>query len=257
MGKRILYLKLGAVPGMNEKIRTYLQRYADIGTTVDVFTLPSGPRHLEYEYYQALAGAQTLKAIKQAEKDGYDGVIIGCFDDPVLDAAREICDHTCVVGPAEAAMDIAATLGERFSIIVGREKWIPRMRINVDKYGHHGHLASFRSLNLGVLDFQSDTALTQKRLRDEIGLAIEHDNAEVVILGCTMEFGFFSQLQKEFTIPILDAMLCGLKRAEYLIGLKHGMGWYTSKVGKYKGPEPKEVRDWHLPEVFGLGNLWD
>jgi allantoin racemase len=38
-----------------------------------------------------------------------------------------------VTAPAEASMHIAVTLGQRFSIIVGRTKWIPLMRENVIK----------------------------------------------------------------------------------------------------------------------------
>jgi allantoin racemase len=40
-----------------------------------------------------------------------------------------------VVGMAEASLFIACTLGHRFSIIVGRRKWIPKMSDNVLLYG--------------------------------------------------------------------------------------------------------------------------
>ena len=137
------------------------------------------------------------------------------------------------------------------------DKWIPTMMQNVVKYGHKDRLASFRSLGMGVLDFQQDHKITEARMREEIRAAIEQDKAEVVILGCTMEFGFFRKLQEEFSVPILDAMLCGFKNCEYLVELKHTAGWYASKRGRYEGPDPKEIRDWNLPEDFHMGDIWD
>jgi len=257
MGKRILYIKPAAYDSLNKRIKAYLEQYADDGTSVDVVSMPKGPRHLEYEYYQTLAAPQILQAVLQGEKQGYDAAVIGCFDDPALSAAREICQRMCVAGPAEAAMAIAASLGEKFSVIVGRDKWVPRMRENVLKYGHAEHLASFRPLGLGVLEFQQDPAHTARRMREEIGRAIQEDKAEVIILGCTMEFGFFAELQREFGVPVLDAMLSGFKYAEFLAGLKQGPGWYASQVGKYASPDQGEIHAWGLPEDFGLGDLWD
>lgn len=261
--KKILYIKPSHPAGegndnaISMQIKEYLQSYADPGTTVDIVAMPRGPMHLEYEYYQQLAALEMLNAVKRAENQGYDGAIIGCFDDPALAAAREICHNMCVAGSAESSMGLAATLGSRFSVIVGRDKWIPRMRENVVKYGHQEHLASFRSLGLGVLDFQVDHQRTIDRMREETERAIKEDKAEVIILGCTMEFGFYTQLQKEFGVPVLDALICGLKHAEYLVGLKQTAGWYFSKAAQYAGPDAAEIRSWNIPADYGMGDLWD
>lgn len=256
MGKRILYIKPSAYATLNGDIRSYLEKYSDVDTEVEVWSMPRGPQHLEYEYYQALASQEILKAVLRAEQEGFDAAVIGCFDDPSLDAAREICRDMVVTGPAEAAMGLAASLGERFSVIVGRDKWVPRMRENVVKYGHSAHLASFRPLGLGVLDFHRDPAFTAQRMREEVRRAITEDKAEVIILGCTMEFGFFEQLQQEFGVPVIDVMLAGFKHAEYLAALKQKIGWCTSRVGKYAPPPASEICDWGIPADYDLQGLW-
>ncbi|MBE3086875.1 MAG: hydantoin racemase, partial [Bacteroidetes bacterium] len=120
---------------------------------------------------------EILRLVKEAENKGYDGAIIGCFYDPVLYAAREICEHMVVSAPAESSMHIAATLGRSFSIIIGRNKWILEMNDNVHKYCFADKLASFRSVNLGVLDFHADPAHTEQMMRQEINLAIKEDRA--------------------------------------------------------------------------------
>lgn len=257
MLKKILYIKPSAYDTMNADIKKYLNKYKDEGTDIDVLSMPHGPKHLEYLYYQSIASHEILKSIKVAEKNGYDAAIIGCFDDPALYTAREICETMFVVGPAESSMKIATTLGEKFSIIVGRDKWISQMYENVYKYGFANKLASFRSLGLGVLELHHDPSFTAKRMREEIGKAIREDKAEVILLGCTMEFGFFEELQSEFNVPVIDVMLASFKYAEFLISLKKKMNWFTSKILTFASPPSEEIHQWNIPLDYNLGNIWD
>ena len=257
MTKKILYIKPSAYNTMNSEVKQYLEKYKDQGTEVDVVSMPRGPRHLEYLYYQSMACHEILKAVKRAEKDGYHAAVIGCFDDPGLYPAREICERMFVTGPGESGMQLAATLGGSFSIIVGRDKCIPQMHENVRKYGFAEKLASFRSLGLGVLELQADPDLTTERLRRETEKAIKEDRAEVIVLGCTMEFGFFEELQAEFGVPVIDVMLAGFKHAEFLAGLKQRMGWFTSKALTFASPPAEEIREWNIPTDYSLGDIWD
>jgi len=257
MSKRILYIKPTHYSAVNAQIKTYLQKYCDPGTQVDVICMPRGPQHLEYLYYQSIAKLEILKAVKRAEKQGYDAAVIGCFNDPGLYEAREICETMCVASPGEAAMGIASVLGSRFSIIVGRQKWVPQIRDNARKYGYAERLASCQSIELGVLDLQRDHAETAKRMRQACGRALLEDKAEVIILGCTMGFGFFAELQQEFKVPVLDPMICGLKQAEFLAGLYQQIGLYTSKVGAFATPPKGEIREWQLVQDYDLGDIWD
>ena len=54
--------------------------------------------------------------LKKANQDGYDAVILACFSDPGLDAAKEISTIP-VIGIEEATLHIAAMLGAKFSIM--------------------------------------------------------------------------------------------------------------------------------------------
>lgn len=257
MIRKIIYIKPSAYDTMNEDIKKYLNQYKDDKTLVNVVSMPRGPKHMEYLYYQSTAYQEILKSVKKAEKDGYDAAIIGCFDDPALYAAREICEQMFVSAPGEAAMQIASSLGGSFSIIVGRDKWVPQMRDNVRRYGHSERLASFRSLGMGVPEFQTNPTETFEKMRNEIRKAILEDKAEVIILGCTMEFGFFKRLQGEFGVPVIDVMLAALKHAEFLVGLKRNMDWFTSKILTYASPSAEEIRGWNIPRDYDLGDIWD
>lgn len=252
--KRILFLKVVAYSDLNTVIKEYLDEYKEEGTEIVVRNLDKGPKHLEYQYYQAIAGESILKEVLRARKDGFDAVVMSCFDDPFLYAAREISKNMVVTAPGEASMSLAALLGDRFSIIVGRDKWIPQMRDNACRYGFEKNLASFRSLGMGVLDFHKDEQAAMERMRKEIRLAIEKDGAEVIILGCSMQFGFYKELQEEFKVPVIDSMIAGLKHAEYLLGLKEKTGWTFSRRGLYEAPQEEEMRMWNIEddiESFG------
>ncbi|MCU0079935.1 aspartate/glutamate racemase family protein [Extibacter muris] len=182
-----------------------------------------------------------LEEVQRAEKDGFDAVIISCFDDPFLYLSREISQKIVVTAPGEASMHLAAMLGNQFSVIVGRDKWIPQMKENVHRYGLESKLASFRSLGMGVLEFHQDEEETVRRMKREIRSAIETDRAEVIILGCSMQFGFYEELQEEFQVPVIDSMVASLKHTEYLLQVREQTGWCFSRRGLYERPPEQEM----------------
>lgn len=254
---RILWINPFGSKLFDAPIGEFIDQAKAPGTKVDVVSLRRGPMHLEYHYYEALILADTLHEVRRAELEGYDAAVIGCFYDPGLMEAREIVQKLVVTAPAESAMHIAATLGHAFSIIVGRRKWIPKMHENVVKYGFDKQLASFKSVELGVYDFQKDKAETVRRLKAAAKEAVEEDRAEVIILGCTIEFGFYRELQKELGVPVIDAVIAPLKYAEFLVELRDRFGWAASKVYGYQAPPVEEIRDWKLEEQYGISGLWD
>ena len=93
-------------------------------------------------------------------------------------------------------------------------------------------------------------------MREEITIAINEDLAEAIVLGCTLQLGHFSELQKEFSVPVIDPILAGLKGAEQLIALRDNFGWYTSKICTYAGPPNHEIHDWGLVEKYNLEGLF-
>ena len=256
MTTRILWINPLGTDLVDQPIQEFLETANAPDTEIDVISLKRGPMHLEYHYYEALILADTLHEVRRAEKEGYDAAVIGCFYDPGLREAREITEHLVVTAPAEASMHIATTLGHAFSIIVGRNKWIPKMHENVVKYGFREQLASFKVVDLGVHDFQKDKGETERRLRAAAKEAVEKDRAEVIILGCTIEFGFYQELQEELKAPVIDAALAPLKYAEFLVELKKRLNWGQSKIYGYQSPPEDEIVEWKIEEQYGLENIW-
>ncbi|AYO31766.1 hydantoin racemase [Biomaibacter acetigenes] len=254
---KILWINPVGTDDFDKAIKDALDEIKQPQTQVDVVSLKRGPRHLEYRYYEALVIPETLHLIKQAEKDGYDAAVIGCFYDPGLHDAREIVEKMVVTAPAEACMHIAATLGHKFSIIVGRDKWIPQMMDNVVLNGLKDKLASFKSLGLGVYDFHADEKVTIQKLKDAAKEAVEKDGAEAIILGCTIQFGFYKELQEYVKVPVIDAIIGPFKYAEFLVELKDKFGWLHSKKYGFETPPLFEIKQWELEKQYDIKGLWD
>lgn len=255
--KRILFID--PVKETEEELGE-LKKYLDLspkqGVRIDALSLQRGPEHLEYHYYGALVAADLLHAVKKAENNGYDAAVIGCFYDPFLREAREICDRLVVTAPAESSLLLASSLSNRFSIIVGRRKWIPAMRENVLKYGFGEKLASFRILELGVSDFHANEGKAREKLIEEAREAVERDGAESLILGCTMQFGFYRELQELLNVPVIDVVWASLVYAEMLVDVRDRFGWKVSKKGGYETPPLKEIRDFDIEGQYGIKGLW-
>lgn len=194
---------------------------------------------MEYHYYEHLNLDETLRWVKKAEKEGYNAVIIGCFYDPGLREAREIVSIP-VIGVAEATMHVAATLGHKFSIIVGRRKWIPKMESNVYAYGLEKKLASFRILNFTVLKMAEEPERLKEAIFREAKNAVDKDGAEVVILGCTVESGFMKELTAKLRAPVLDPVVISWKYAEMLADLHYKLGLAHCKLYGYESPPEEE-----------------
>jgi allantoin racemase len=254
MQQQILYIH-PVVEEMEEEGICFLADQKREGTELTVVALPRGPEHLEYRYYEALVLVDILHLIREAESQGFDAAVIGCFYDVGLQAAREVAERMAVVAPCEASTHIAATLGDKFSIIVGRRKWIPEMLENVVRYGMKERLASFKSVDLGVLEFHQDEEETARRFREAGQEAVERDGAEVLILGCTATYGFFRELQEELGVPVIDSMIAAFKAAEFAAELKTRLGWSHSKIGGYESPRPEEFAPWRFEEQYDLGDL--
>ena len=202
---------------------------------VKVVHLKKGPVHLEYHYYEHLNLGETLEWVRWAEKEGFDAVVVGCFYDPGIREARELVSIP-VVFPAETTMHVAATLGHKFSIIVGRRKWIPRMESNVYIYGLEKKLASFRTIEFTVPRMGEEPEKLKKAILTEARKAIEEDGAEVIVLGCTGEAGFMKELIKKLKVPVLDPVVTAWKYAEIMADLYRKVGLTHSKLYGFEPP---------------------
>ena len=214
------------------------------GTEVHIACLPEADgrfTHIEYRSYETIVSRGIIRATRQAAREGFDALAIGCFYDTALHDAREISGEMAVTAPCLASCEIAASLANRFGIIVGRRKWVNQMNAVAREHGYGERVSGFYQVELGVNDFQTDHAETERRLVAAGRRAVEEDYAEALILGCTLEIGFYREIEKALGVPVIDPSIAALKRAEYAALLKRQCGWVPSRMWSCEPPPEEEI----------------
>src|SRR5438270_4110440 len=85
-----------------------------------------------------------IEAFKRAEKEGYDAVVpLGTLDLGV-DGGKSAVDIP-VVAPLQAALHVAAQVGERFGVVCYHPSAIPRHRAQTRAYGMESFIAGRRA----------------------------------------------------------------------------------------------------------------
>lgn len=214
------------------------ERVARPDTEISNVFLDAGPASVESFYDEAIAVPGVVAKVREAEREGMDAVIINCFGDPGLDAAREVVSIP-VVGPCEASMHLAAMLGHKFSVVTILERLVRELELHAQKYGVGWKLASARSVDLPVLDLEKGREQFVERMVERAVEAIEEDGAHVIVLGCTGFAGLDGQVtnglrDRGYHVPVVDPAGTALKVAETLVelGLAHSKKTYPPPPDK-------------------------
>ncbi|MEO9826681.1 MAG: aspartate/glutamate racemase family protein [Paracoccaceae bacterium] len=147
------------------------------------WTSHDGPPSIQGVEDGRLAEAPLLKLVEKASEQGATAIIIACFDDTALNAARKLA--TCpVIGIGQAAYHLAAIAGERFSVVTTLDVSVPILEANIQAYGLAGHLGKVRASGVPVLALEDDPHAARSQVVAELKSAAEEDHIDSVVLGC-------------------------------------------------------------------------
>ena len=241
---KVMYLNPVGDASHDQVFADMCRQYRMPGTEVHVTSLPPEDgafSHIEYRAYEAMVLRGIIRATRRAAREGFDALAIGCFYDTGLHDAREISGDMIVTAPCMASLEVATSLANRFGIIVGRRKWVNQMHGVVREHGQADKLSGFYHCGLGVNDFQADHSETSRRLMASARRAIDDDYAEAIILGCTLEIGFYRAMQAELGVPVIDPSVAAFTRAEHGARLKRQCGWVPSRKWSCEAPPEDEI----------------
>ncbi len=230
---RLLVVNPNTTASMTATIASAARLVAAPGTVIDARTSMAGPVSIEGYYDEAMSLPGLLHEIARGEADGAEAVVIACFDDTGLDAARALATIP-VIGLCEAACMTAAMLAKRFTVVTTLDRSRVPVEELVRRYGM-GDRANVRASNIPVLSLEDPNSGARDRLRSEIVKAIEDDKAEAIVLGCAGMADLARTLQREFGMPVIDGVGAAVKQAEALVA----QGLTTSKRGSYATPVTK------------------
>lgn len=163
-----------------------------------------------------------LERVKQAGKEKCDAVVVDCFSDVALEAAKTIA-HIPIIGPFETSLHVASLLADRFGIVLPREEGIPSCLRLASAYGMAERIASVKAFNIPFLEFRERKGEVEAKLA-KLAKESVREGAQLMIMGCTalfpaMGIGSAEKLSKKLGIMLIDVIGLSLRMAEILVEL--------------------------------------
>lgn len=218
-----------------EESRVYLKQFLHPKTQLDFVCIEHGFPSVESELHAAFNAPDVIRAAQQAEKDGYDGVFVNCFDDPGVYACRESMEIP-VFGGYQTAMITLLSLGERVAVITTDTPGLLSEERKARLAGLESRLAAIRKVDIGVLELDDKERLLAK-LVPACKALWEEDRVNAVSLGCTAMHYLIDDLRARLAaencpITVVEPLANGVKYLEHVIQmgytnslhLGHGMG---------------------------------
>lgn len=235
---RILVVNPNTNPKNTKVIADAIAPFAPLGVEVETVSPDKGPVGLESYYHNYIASVNVHKRIVEAEKEGYDGVVIACYGDPGIEGAKELVDIP-VVGITEASYALARILATKFLVVVSAETAVPRQIRYIKSLGLPDYQYAVRPIGLTVLGVMSDRMSAKDMIAKNCEIALKETGSEIIVMGCSGFSGLRAELEKQLNVPIIDPVVAGVQVCATLIN----MGLSQSKVSTYKTPPVFEIKE--------------
>lgn len=168
---------------------------------VECETVANGPVSIASMTDYALAQSELVKHLQTYKKNA-DAVVIACFSDPAIAAAKELVSYPCF-GLGEAGMLAAMQRGMRFGIVALATASVERQRRRVAELGLSERYAGSRPVSLSVPEL-SDTNRTVEAMIDSGRELISKDGANVIIMGCAGMADYRQELEDNLQVPVIE-----------------------------------------------------
>ena len=244
------------VTNYNNMLRKNIDLVRSKDTEVIFQTLKRGINRFEamfFSYLNLLGYREILEGIIQAEKDGFDAVMICCFFDPVLKEARQAVDCP-VLGAAESSMLMATMMGAKFGVVTISPEAAFDMEQNVAKCGLSSRAVSIKPINstpreqMNILVDAHEGIEAFKR----VGRGLIKEGAEILIPGCmVMAPGlriapgceeFPDGLKDVDGVPVMDVVGTLVLITEMMVRLKKSGSAWISRKGLFSRPSEKVLK---------------
>jgi allantoin racemase len=201
----------------NDHVEADYKKLKGPETLIDLVHLQQGPEAIQSEYDEAKVTPFVLEKVMDSMRHHYDAIIIYCFSDPALSAAREISTIP-VLGIGESSQLFAMGLADRIGIIATVDQTIPKIRRKLAAKGFSSRFPSIHALNIPVLDYDHAEKVVGRAL-DVANLMVNQDGVEALILGCGSLLNVKERIQGTFSIPVVAPGEVALKHAEMFVEL--------------------------------------
>ena len=257
------------LPSQRGKDRVQFRPYLDIVNTVKRLdtevSFQAVPRGLGlsglagFGYYgvRFMNDREILRSACRAESEGYDGVVIACYFDPAVRAARQLLSLP-VVGIAEASMLMAGLMGLRFAVVTSDRRYVEDMAETAMLYGMEARAIEprpVRAIGMGEQEFLGCLGGEFDPLVEDFSRVASgciQDGAQIVIAGCGLMSPALTQagLREIEGIPVIDPVIAGIKVLEMMVDLKRAGLPTVSRRGLFEQVPAQILEDARRAGLF-------
>lgn len=238
---KLLLINPNTTQAMTDGLAAAARAVAAPGTEVLAVQPSFGPATIEGHYDEVLAAAGVAEQVRLAPS-GIGAVVIACFGDPGLDAAREACDAP-VLGVAEAGFHVATMLATGFSVVTTMIRTCVIAEHLVQRYGFERQCRGVHGTDIPVAALEDGGTACLPQIEAAAREALARDRSGAIVLGCAGMATLCAELQSRLGVPVIDGVSAAVKLGESLAAL----GLRTSKRGDYAQPLPKRYAGWAAP----------
>ena len=229
----IILINPNTTEAMTARMHAAVSPLMGEGVRLTAMTANYGAPSIEGYYDEVFAVPPMIEALRPMA-DQVDGVVVGCFDDTGVDALRCLLDVP-VVGICQAAMQAAAVVASKFSIVTTLPVSVPALENLVLRYGFDRLCGRVRAADIPVLDLEANTEQASRLISAELERALAEDGAEAIVLGCAGMVELSRSLTERYGVPVIEGVGAAVKLVEGLATL----GISTSPRGGYARPRQK------------------
>lgn len=216
---RILIINPNTTASMTDKIASAARAVAAPDVEIIARNPTSGPPAIQGREDGEAALPGTLEEAARGRDEGFDAIIIACFDDTGLADARAL-SGVPTIGIGEAAFHAAMLCGRNFSVVTTLSVSIPIIWDNLRAYGVASQCLNVRASEVPVLDLEKPGSDARERVAAEIRRSLDEENPAAVVLGCAGMADLTSQLSRELMVPVIDGVAAA-------VGLATGLARMT------------------------------
>ena len=200
---KLLLINPNTSPFVTERAVEASRSVASAGTVIDGVTGTFGAPIINCEADLAIGAYSTLElAAKYAR--GYDAVGLAVSFDCGLDAVREILDVP-VVGLAEASVQKALEIGDRFSVVSFAKRTQPLYTKLMQQYAKSGQLAAVNCIRGLPPEILKDPMQLKLHAERAVAETVQQSDCDSVILLATAFAGLVSKLAVKK--PVIDCAI--------------------------------------------------
>ena len=217
---RIFVINPNSTQSMTDKAAA-AARHAAPGADIVGVTCHRSPPAIQGPEDDAICRPFVLDEVALAAASGADAVVIACFDDPALDAARARVAIP-VIGIGEAGFHAAMLLGGRFSVVTTLPIAIPIIEENLAHYGLAPACARVRAAGVAVLDLEDERTGAHLKVSAEIARAKAEDGVGAIVLGCAGMADLAARMEMQHGLKVIDGVGAAAAFAAALVNLRRG-----------------------------------